>query len=211
MEKHRIYSFLGLPASGKGTQAEMFAEKRGLTRIGIGDLVRDEIKNNKEDNDFINTIKKLYSDGSPVTDDIVFKLLEKRLTEIKEGVVFDNFPFNLGQAEFLLNYAKQNDWDEPVIVYINVNPEDVIKRISSRRICPNCKAVYTGGEICEKCGTKLISRSDDNEETVRKRIGNYMPNIDQVVTKFKNEGTVYEIDGAPSIEKVQEEIESKVA
>lgn len=211
MIKKKIYCFIGLPASGKGTQAEIFAKKKGFNRIGIGDIVREAMETN-EDLELRKRFTERYNKGLLQPDEEVFPLIKYRLDNIKEnGVVFDNFPFNLGQSDFLLDYIKENAWDKPIIIYINVNPESAIKRISSRRVCPKCKAVYTGRETCQKCGTKLISRSDDNEKTARTRIQNYMPNIEEVVSRFKKNGTIYEIDGEPSVEKVKEEIESKVA
>lgn len=205
----RIFAFLGLPASGKGTQAQIFAEKYGFDNIGIGDLVREEMATNKGNDDFIKSIREQYSQGAPVSDDIIFKLLEKKLNNISsDGVVFDNFPFNKAQLEFLLNYTKQSNWQAPVVIYIKIDPEYAVKRISTRKICPKCKSVYTGGTKCEKCNTELISRSDDNEETVRKRIQSYMPNIEEVIATVKSlDGEIIEIDGEPSIEDVTKEID----
>lgn len=205
--KKQIYCFIGLPASGKGTQAMSFAEERGFAHISIGDLVRDELKNEEGDKEVRETVKSLYNAGKPVTDEIVFLLLEKKLSELDGGVVFDNFPFNKAQSDFLLKYATLHDWEEPKVIYIKIDPESAVKRISSRRICPNCKSIYFEGDICKKCGTKLITRTDDNEETVRKRIQNYMPNIEEVVSIFKQKDLVFEIDGEPSIEEVKKQVE----
>lgn len=204
---NKIYCFIGLPASGKGTQAMSFAEKRGLSHISIGDLVRSELKNENGDKALKETIKNLYESGKPVTDDIVFVLLANKLANIDGGVVFDNFPFNKGQSDFLLKYATSHNWDNPKIIYIKIDPEFAIKRISSRRICPNCKSVYIGGEVCEKCGEKLITRADDTEETVRIRIKNYMPNIEEVVSIFQPKNLLFEINGEPSIAEVTKEVE----
>lgn len=205
--KNQIYCFIGLPASGKGTQAMQFAEERGFSHISIGDLVRTELKNESGDAELRKTIKTLYDAGKPVTDEIVFLLLENKLATIEGGVVFDNFPFNKSQSDFLLKYAASHDWEAPKIIYIKIDPESAVKRISSRRICPNCKSIYTGGEVCEKCGEKLITRTDDNEETVRKRIQNYMPNIEEVISIFQPKDLIFEIDGEPSIAEVKKQVE----
>lgn len=205
--KKQIYCFIGLPASGKGTQAMTFAEERGFDHISIGDLVRAELKAEGGDTKLRETIKSLYEAGKPVTDEIVFSLLENKLGEVDGGVVFDNFPFNKKQSDFLLEYAASHDWEMPKIIYIEIDPESAIKRISSRRICPNCKSVYTGGDVCEKCGEKLITRADDTEETVRIRIGNYMPNIEEVVSIFEPKKLLYRINGEPSIAEVKEQVD----
>lgn len=205
--KKQIYCFIGLPASGKGTQAMLFAEERGFAHISIGDLVRDELKNEEGDKEVRETIQSLYNAGTPVTDEIIFMLLEKRLAELDSGVVLDNFPFNKAQSDFLLQYSISHDWEEPKIIYIKIDPESAIKRISSRRICPNCKSIYFKGNTCNKCGTKLITRSDDNVETVRKRIQNYLPNIEAVVSIFQPKKLVFEVDGEPSIDEVKKQVE----
>jgi adenylate kinase len=204
--KNQIFCFIGLPASGKGTQAMSFAEERGFSHISIGDLVRVELKNEDGDTDLKKTIKELYDAGKPVTDEIVFKLLENKLATITGGVVFDNFPFNKAQADFLFKYCESHDWEMPRVIYIKIDPESAIKRISSRRICPDCKSIFIGGENCEKCGAKLITRSDDNEETVRKRIANYMPNIEEVISIFKPKNLFFEIDGEPTIDEVKKQV-----
>jgi len=206
MEK-KIYCFIGLPASGKGTQAMTFAEARGFSHISIGDLVRAEMNNGNGDKDLKAKIKEFYDAGNPVSDQIVFLLLKKKLETIDGGVVFDNFPFNKAQSDFLLGYAKSAGWDDPKIIYIKIDPESAVKRISSRRICPKCKAIYFKDGVCQKCGTKLITRSDDNEETVRKRIRNYLPNIEEVVSIFKLKNLLFEIDGEPSIDEVKAQVE----
>lgn len=205
--KNQIFCFIGLPASGKGTQAMQFAEEKNFSHISIGDLVRTELKNEAGDEELRETIKALYDAGKPVTDEIVFLLLENKLATLKGGVVFDNFPFNKAQADFLMEYSASHDWDAPKIIYIKIDPESAIKRISSRRVCPSCKSVFVGGEVCDKCGEKLITRSDDNEETVRKRIQNYMPNIEEVVSIFQPKGLIFEIDGEPSISEVKKQVE----
>ena len=203
---NQIFCFIGLPASGKGTQAMSFAEERGFSHISIGDLVRSELKNETGDKEFKKTIKDLYDAGKPVTDAIVFKLLENKLATVIGGVVFDNFPFNKAQADFLFKYCESHKWEMPKVIYIKIDPESAIKRISSRRICPDCKSVFIGGETCEKCGARLITRSDDNEETVRKRITNYMPNIEEVIAIFKPKNLLFEIDGEPSIDEVKKQV-----
>lgn len=203
----QIYCFIGLPASGKGTQAMQFAEERDFAHISIGDLVREELKNEGGDTQLRKKIKDLYDAGKPVTDEIVFSLLKNKLSGIDGAVVFDNFPFNKAQSDFLLAYSEKHDWSEPKIIYIKIDPETAIKRISSRRVCPKCKSIFIGGEVCEKCGEKLIARADDNEATVRVRIQNYMPNIEAVVSIFKPKNLIFEIDGEPSIAEVNKQVE----
>jgi len=211
--KKKIYSFIGLPASGKGTQARVFAESHNLDLIGMGDLIRAAIEENKDTNDpFIVEIKKRYDAGTPQPDEIAFDLLKRKLSTLsKDGAVFDNFPFTVRQAELLLSFVKENNWDLPVLFYIALDPESTVERIAHRKICPQCNRIFSRKDItvCEDCGVALISRADDNEETAKKRIQHYMPKINELVKYYREIGTVIEIDGEPSIEEVTIQIEKE--
>lgn len=209
----KIYSFIGLPASGKGTQARVFAEKHDLDLIGMGDLIRATIEENKDSTDpFIVEIKKRYDAGVPQPDEVAFDLLRKKLASpTKEGAVFDNFPFTVKQAELLINFAKESGWSLPVLIYIKMDPELTIERIAHRKICPQCNRIYNQKDLteCENCGIALVSRADDNEETARTRIEHYVPKINELVEYYSKIGKVVEIDGAPAIAEVTKEIEDK--
>lgn len=210
----KIYSFLGLPGSGKGTQAEMFAEKSNLELIGIGNIVREEMAKNKDSKDpFINEIKKRYNKGLVQPDGVVFDLLEKKLNILKsnnsEGVVLDNFPLTKGQGRFLEKFINENNCPKPTIIIIEIKPKTAVKRILLRKVCPECKAIYIGKEtnVCEKCGTALVSRSDDNEETTRERINQYLPRIQEVTESYKDKWQVLNINGEGTVEEVKKEID----
>lgn len=207
----KIYSFIGLPASGKGTQAKIYAEKHDFDLIGMGDLIRAEIEENKDENDpFLNEIKKRYDDGIPQPDEVVFDLFQKKMATLKkDGAVFDNFPFTVKQAELLHDFVKNSDWELPMLIYIKLNPETTIERIAHRKICPECNRIYDKKDItvCEDCGIALVSRADDNEETVRTRLEQYTPKINELISYYKNIGRVVEIDGEPSISEVASNIE----
>ena len=109
MKSKQIYTFLGLPASGKGTQAELFARKRGLKIIGIGDLVRNKLAEGDHNDPFIAEIKDRYEQGIPQPDEVAFDLARDELERLESGVVFDNFPFTLNQAKFLDKYIAEHN------------------------------------------------------------------------------------------------------
>jgi len=206
----KIYSFLGLPASGKGTQADLFAKKHNLTQISIGNLVREAIQSDDPQIDSA-SIKKLYEAGKPIEDEIIFDLLERKLAEIKTGILFDNLPFSHKQAEWLDREVQKNGWQKPIIVYINISPDSAIKRISKRLYCSKCGATFNGNEeICSKCGVALTHRSDDNPQALKARIGEYLPRLANVLGIYKSTGQVVEINGEQSIEVVTAEIEEKI-
>lgn len=202
----KIFSFIGLPGSGKGTQAEMFARERNLELLGIGDLIREEIEKNPQSK-IVHEIEARYDKGVPQPDKIVFELIENKLKKLDCGVVFDNFPFSLPQINFL-NEFKKNGWDLPKIIYIKITPECSLQRIAARKTCPKCNKIYKGAETeCSKCGEKLIIREDDNKDVVKKRIDYYVPRIKEVIEYFEKLSRVYEVDGEPSIPEVKKQID----
>lgn len=217
MEKNKntIYSFLGLPASGKGTQAQLLADKLGIYHIiGIGDLIREIIM--IENNDpFVQEIKKRYDEGIPQPDNVANDLITKFLNRSGQGsVIFDNYPFTENQSKYIDRFVeKSKDWQGPIVIHIKIDPNESIIRATNRKICTSCGQIYkvTDEMICEKCGGSLVVRADDNEETVQKRIDYYVPLIKDVVDHYKKSGgRIIEIDGSKTIEEVEKEIESKL-
>jgi len=210
----KTYSFIGLPASGKGTQARIFAEKHNLDLIGMGDLIRAAIEENQDENDpFINEIKKRYEDGVPQPDEVAFDLLTKKLPTLKkDGVAFDNFPFTDKQAKLLIDFLNKNKWELPIIIHIKLDPETTVERIAHRKICPQCNRIYNKKNItvCDDCGIALVSRADDNEETARTRVEHYVPKINGLLEYYKDKGRILEVNGEKSIEEVALEIEKKI-
>lgn len=206
--KKTIYSFLGLPASGKGTQATMLAGKFGLKIVGVGSLVREEIKKDLSD-PFVAEIKKRYEAGIPQTDKIAIDLIESYLKNNNNSVVLDGFPFRDSQANFLDKFIIENpQFEGPVVIYIKIDPETAIKRITTRKVCSECGAIFGASDemICEKCGGALIVRTDDNEETMRNRIDFYLPRIKDIVNHYDKSHKVLVINGEQTIAKVSAEI-----
>lgn len=204
----KIYTFLGLPASGKGTHAEEFANNRGLVLIGIGDLIREEIEKDPSSH-IVQQIEDRYDKGIPQKDDVIFWLIKNKLKDVNKGVVFDNFPFSESQHDFIEDLVKEKGWSGPTIIYIKISPETSLKRISSRKICPECKEIFKDDETrCPRCNVPLEVRADDNVETVKKRIAYYEPRIKQILDIYSKKNQVVEIDGEPSIPKVAKQIET---
>jgi len=207
MEKYNIYSFVGLPASGKGTQAEILAKKLDVEKIvGIGDLARKIIAKDSKD-PFDIEIKKTYEKGAPLSDEIAIDLIRRYLDEAGGNVILDNFPFTEKQADFLNDYIAHSDkWDKLYPIFINIQPETSVKRITTRKVCSDCGAIY-GSDfnemICEKCGGSLSTRVDDNPETVRNRIGFYAPQIAKLKNYLKYK---IEINGEQPIKDVASEL-----
>jgi len=205
----QIYSFIGLPASGKGTQAEIFAKKLDLMPISIGSLIRDAIAD--ESNPDKDEMNKYYNEGKPQPDEIVFRLLETKIKTLEGGILFDNFPFTDRQAQWIEKYVSDNDFSPLKVIYINITPESALKRIATRMYCPKCGVTFKDGETsCPKCGGKLEQRADDNPETLKRRIAEYEPGIKTILDIYQPKQQVIEINGELSIKEVEEEIDQKI-
>ncbi len=207
-----IYSFIGLPASGKGTQAAILAKRLDAKVIGIGDLIRETIDTDSTD-PFVIDIKSRYDKGIPQPDNVAIDLVKSYLTKMDGDVIFDNFPFSIGQSQFIYDFiAEKPDW-QITIIYLELDPETVIKRIISRKICASCGTIFDSSDemICEKCGGALIVRSDDNEDTARTRIGQYLPKIKEVMEFFQAKSSkIIKIDGEKTVAEVSQEISDKL-
>lgn len=207
-----IYSFIGLPASGKGTQAAILANKLGAKVIGIGDLIRTTIDADNDD-PFVVEIRDRYNKGIPQPDSVAIDLVKSYLAQIDSDVIFDNFPFSVGQSKFITDYIGDNPNWQIIIIYLELDPETVIKRIISRKICASCGTIYESSDemICEKCGGSLVVRADDNEDVARTRIEQYLPKIKEVLTYFaEKKGKVVRIDGEKSIKEVSSQLAEKI-
>ncbi len=211
--KNKIFCFLGLPGSGKGTQIEILQKKINAKIISIGDEIRDEIEESDLSDPFYQEMKKLYDQGIPQSDEVVIDIVKKRIKHNNNlNLIFDNFPFSKNQAELFFKICHELEVNYPELVLIDITTEESIKRVVYRRICADCDHISSDPEIeiCDKCGGAMIARVDDNEETVRQRIKNYLPRILEVEHHFKQHGKVHKIDGSASIESVAESIERAI-
>lgn len=202
---------LGLPASGKGTQAENVAKKINAEIVGIGDLVREAMSNGNFSDRIIEEIKSNYNKGIPQSDEIAGKLLEDKINNSKGNLIFDNYPFSLEQIKFFEHLIEKYNFSQPEIIYIKIRPETSVSRIATRLVCEKCKKIYLSGGVGDNCsvggcGGKLIKRTDDTPEIMEKRVNFAQPRINLVVDYFRNKAKVYEIDGEKSISEVAEEI-----
>lgn len=204
--------FLGLPASGKGTQADLLAKKINAKILGVGEIIREEIKSADLSDPFYKNIIERYKKGVPQPDEIVIDMIKKNISKIHKNIILDNFPFSKNQTHLFEQVIKDLRISKFVLIIIQITKEESLKRILSRKVCSNCGSIYIedGSQICEKCGGALISRSDDNEETLKNRISEYWPRIEEVREIFPKYGKVILIDGKKSINKVESEINSKL-
>ncbi|MCD6480087.1 adenylate kinase [Candidatus Bathyarchaeota archaeon] len=208
----RILIF-GPPGSGKGTRARLISRLLNIPVITIGDMLREEVSRETE----IGLRAKEYMDrGELVPDELVIGLIEERLRkpDCSEGFILDGFPRNLNQAEALDRMMREMGVKLDLVLNVVVDPEVVVERLSLRRWCPKCGAIYNlkydpprVDEICDECGTRLIQRSDDREEVVRRRLKIYEEQTKPVLQRYIERGLVREMRGDIPIEEIPREVE----
>jgi len=194
--------FLGPPGAGKGTVAARLKQRFDLDHLSTGDMLRCEIKGKTE----LGNMAKSYIDqGKLVPDQVIIDMVANRLKAAEKGVLFDGFPRTVQQAEALDGIA-------PIHAVINLaaEPEVVVARISSRRICSGCGEVFNtrwhAAGTCDKCGAPLYTRADDTPETARKRYDVYMQETLPLIGYYEGKGVLTTLDADRSTEEVVEEI-----
>jgi len=203
---------LGPPGAGKGTQARMLAELAGVPQIASGDLLREAVR----DGTALGRQARSYMDrGELVPDELVVKLISERLArpDARPGFILDGFPRNAAQAEILATMLRQNGIAIDKTVAIMVPDEEIVGRISGRRTCRGCGALYhvvfdppAKAGVCNKCGGELYQRDDDHEETVRSRLEVYHANTLPLLKYYERLGLLAKIDGVGSPQQVEKRI-----
>ncbi len=200
-----ILVFLGKPGSGKGTQAKFVSEKLKIPVITMGQILRNI---EKENTPLAQEVKERIDRGELVPDKLVLGILKERLQkeDCRDGYILDGFPRNLNQA-------KTFEARIEMVFYIKVSDEAIIRRLSSRRECPQCGRVYNlitnppeKDEICDFCEVDLIIREDDKLETIKKRLEVYRKETEELIDYYKQKGLLVDIDGEKPINQVFEEI-----
>ena len=201
--------FFGPPGAGKGTQAKKVAKEFDVVHISTGDILRDAVSKGTE---LGKKAKAIMDRGELVSDEIMNSLVKEKLEEL-DSFILDGYPRTLDQAKFLDQATKELKKEIDAAVLIDVSEEEIVKRISNRRVCPNCGKVYNlitlkpkEDEKCDVCGTKLIQRDDDKEEVVRERYKVYKKNTEPVIEYYRKNNKIITIDGAQNIEDVTKEL-----
>jgi adenylate kinase len=211
-EQKRTYVvLLGVPGAGKGTQAKLLEQATGLPQISTGDIFRYNLKNQTA----LGVLAKGYMDqGLLVPDDVTIRMVEERLLmpDCARGAIMDGFPRTLAQAaafdQLVAPYG-----GVAVAPLINIEDDETIRRMSGRRSCRTCGAVYhlvynppLIDGVCDKDGGELYQRDDDLEATVRNRLYVYYKQTAPLVGYFYAKGLLAVIDGSQSIEAVQTDL-----
>lgn len=196
--------FLGPPGAGKGTLSVQVAKEYGMIHISTGDLFRNAIKNGTE---LGKKIKQITESGALVSDDLTIALLKERLdkNDWKEnGLILDGFPRTIVQADALCNILTLD-----YVINLDISDEEVIERLSGRRVCSKCgmsfhiKFMKSKKEgICDSCEGELISREDDKREAIEKRLATYKTQTEPLIKYYKAKGILIDIDARPATDAI---------
>ena len=196
---------LGAPGAGKGTQAKMIAEKYGIPHVSTGDIFRANIKNGTE---LGMEAKKYMDQGQLVPDELTVKILLDRVAQddCKNGYVLDGFPRTIPQAEVLDKALTELGDAIDFAIDVNVPDENIVKRMSGRRVCEECGATYhiqfkpsKVEGVCDKCGAKTIIRKDDQPETVLDRLAVYHKTTEPLKAYYEKQGKLETVIGQEEV------------
>jgi adenylate kinase len=202
---------LGAPGSGKGTQASRIARERGLTHLSTGDMLRDAVSRKTP---LGLEAERFMKGGLLVPDGIIFGLIGEALDASKDkGWIMDGFPRTIAQAGELARMLEKRGEKIGSVLVIDVDPELIIRRLSNRRVCPKCKAVYNLDTIktrvpgkCDACGAAIVKRPDDEEATVRTRLEVYARETAPIIDFYRKGDGLVVVNGAGDIEEIFAEI-----
>jgi adenylate kinase len=207
----RKYVIIGVPGSGKSTQASILAADLDLVHISVGDIFRWNVQNHTK---MGAQVRRIMASGELVGDDLAEKVTGDRLAEHdwNYGFVVDGFPRNVRQAEFFLE-----SYDIDGVIHLDMPDSEVRRRVLARRLCADCGVDYnliqsrpaTEG-VCDVCGGDLVAREDDTEEALAVRLRDYHDKTDPVLDLFRRKECVATIDATASKDEVQQAIRDKL-
>jgi adenylate kinase len=199
---------LGPPGAGKGTQAKIIASRYKLPHISTGDMFRETAQSGSE---LGTRLQGYMSAGKLVPDETVIEVVKDRLSksDCANGFLLDGFPRTVPQAKALDALLAENKKKINGVIYIYLDEEEIVKRLSSRRVCISCGASYNlitqppkVGEKCDTCSGKVIQRADDNPGTIRNRLKAYNEQTSPLIEYYDRAGVLCKIDGAKPVEEV---------
>lgn len=194
--------FIAPPSAGKGTQSKLISEKYNMPHISTGDLLRDEVNKGTE---LGNQIKDIMEAGNFVSDEIITTLLENRLSQddCNNGYILDGYPRNIEQAKIYENILSKLNKDLGVVIFLDIDRQVALDRVLSRIVCPNCGTSFNLVEeslkpkkegICDKCGSDLKVRKDDNSETFANRFDTYLSKTQSLIDYYKEKNVLETVE-----------------
>lgn len=206
---------MGPPGAGKGTQGALLARRYGIPRYATGDLLREARRQGSE----LGRRAQRYMDaGELVPDEVILGMVRERLgsEEAADGFLLDGFPRTVAQARGLADLLDELDASLDAVVDLEVRDEEIVRRLSSRRVCGDCGGVAPAGseaaDDCPACGGELRRRPDDEPDTVRRRLTVYRQETEPVLGWYEASDTpVLHVRGTGEVEEVQERIVGRLA
>lgn len=204
--------FLGPPGGGKGTQAEILAERRQLPAISTGQILREAAQSET----LGPVVRRTIEEGGLVPDSLMIRIVEDRLNrpDCRRGFILDGFPRTVGQADDLGRLLERMGLKLDGVVLLEVDEERLVKRLAQRRVCSQCGATYhltsrppEKAGLCDRCGGALRQRDDDREEVVRERFRTYRAKTLPLVDYYAAQGLLHPVDGDQPIDAVADAIE----
>ena len=213
------FVFIAPPAAGKGTQSKFLVDNYGYNHISTGDLLREEVA---KKNTLGIQIDEIMSSGKLVDDELVLTLLKNKLTTIlseNKPFIIDGFLRTPYQAELLTNCFNDLNVDNYKVIYMDLDYEEAKKRVLGRLVCSGCGKSYNDmveglmpkeEGICDSCSSKLDKRSDDTEETFKKRFDTYISNVKPILDYYNNLNKLINIDASKDVEDIFKDIKTYV-
>src|SRR3954452_16025312 len=214
----KVYVMVGGPGAGKGTQAQLVAQRLGVGHVASGDLFRDNIK---RETALGKKVEGYLDRGALVPDDVTVQMIEDRLNEpdAEQGVVLDGFPRTRAQAEALDKMLVKRGAEVDQALFVDVDREEVVRRLSGRWLCSKtpdhvyhavAKPPKTAGK-CDIDGAPLVQRDDDKPETIRTRLEQQLPPMYEVVDYYKEHGKLSTVNGEKPIQEVSDALMRAIA
>jgi len=203
---------MGPPGAGKGTLATKLREELNLVHISTGDMFREAIKNAT---DLGKLAKKYLDSGNLVPDDVTVGLVKERLSrdDCKNGFLLDGFPRTLIQAEALDRLTKEINRPIETVINLDCDTNELVRRISGRRVCKNCGAPYhvetmkpKVDGVCDICGGPLFQRPDDNETALKVRLQHYVHSTKPLLDYYEKQGLLKNFNSLGGIERLFDEV-----
>jgi len=208
--------FLGAPGAGKGTQARRLASESGVPQVATGDMLREAVAGGTP---LGREAKRFMDSGALVPDEVVIGLVDERLArpDAAGGYVLDGFPRTVAQAEALDGLLRRRGQDLDRVVFFDVARDELIRRLTGRRVCRQCGAAFhlvsappKAADRCDQCGGALYQREDDAEATVARRLDVYQTQTAPLLDYYRRRGLLVQVAGEGPVEEVADRIRRAV-
>lgn len=202
----------GSPGSGKGTQAALLADFLGIRKISLGDILREEVNRGS---DLGREVKSYMEQGALVPDELVSRVIEENLDG--SNFLLDGYPRNLDQARKLEEILTKKSSAVDKVIYLDIDEQTIVDRLSQRRICKSCGANYhlvslppKKEGICDKCGGQLIQRRDDDPQVIKKRWSVFIDTANKILDFYQAKNKLIKVDGRGEINQIFERIKKEM-